>query len=107
MSFGQLPSPKQILYNFAALFSGMGLARVSCGGVDPVSGKSARAATGSTWPAFAGQADVGLLFVGVRRLALLWRGGRAENLETVAINSGVALTWAHAGGLLVRAAPAR
>ncbi|MEZ4637265.1 MAG: oligosaccharide flippase family protein [Caldilineaceae bacterium] len=94
MSFGQLPSPKQILYNFAALFSGMGLARVSTAVALILLARQVGPSSYGQYVACFSLAKLTSVFFSWGFDGwLLWRGGRAENLETVAINSGVALTW--------------
>lgn len=101
MAFSQFPTRRQILTNFATLLSGMGAARV-------MTAVALILVARQIGPNYYGQ------YVACFSLAkltsvisswgldgwLLWRGGHATDRRTIAVNSGIALTWKLLLGLI-------
>ena len=94
MALSQLPNRKQILSNFATLLSGMGLARVlTAVALILVARQVGPGSYGQYVASFSLAKLTSVMFAWGLDGWLLWRGGRADNLRVVAVNSGVALTW--------------
>lgn len=94
MALSQLPNRKQILSNFVSLLSGMGLARVlTAVALIMVARQVGPDSYGQYVACFALAKLTSVIFSWGLDGWLLWRGGRAEHLHAVAVNSGVALTW--------------
>jgi O-antigen/teichoic acid export membrane protein len=94
MALGQLPTRKQILTNFAALLSGMGLARVmTAAALILVARQVGPGSYGQYVACFSLAKLTSVAFSWGLDGWLLWRGGAATNLRIVAVQSGVALTW--------------
>lgn len=94
MALNPLPTRKQILANFATLLSGMGLARV-------MTAVSLILVARQVGPDSYGQYIACLALAKLTSVVfswgldgwLLWRGGVTTDRRTIALNSGVALTW--------------
>lgn len=94
MAFSQLPTHKQILTNFAALLSGMGLARVlTAVALILVARQVGPSSYGQYVACFSLAKITSVMFSWGLDGWLLWRGGSATSHRTIAVNGGVALTW--------------
>ncbi len=89
-----LPSRKQILGNFAALVSGMGLARLMTAlSLILVARQVGPGAYGQYLACLSLAKLTSVIFSWGLDGWLLWRGGSTADRRTIAVHSGIALTW--------------
>lgn len=92
--FNQLPGRRQILGNFAALLSGMGLARVlTAVSLILVARQVGPDSYGQFVACFSLAKITSVLFSWGLDGWLLWKGGQSAEKSRVALNSGVSLAW--------------
>jgi O-antigen/teichoic acid export membrane protein len=99
--FDQLPNRRQILNNFAALLSGMGLARIlTAVSLILVARQVGPNSYGQFVACFSLAKIASVLFSWGLDGWLLWKGGQSADKSLVALNSGVSLTWKTGLGIL-------
>jgi len=99
--FDQLPNRRQILNNFAALLSGMGLARILTAiSLILVARQVGPDSYGQFVACFSLAKITSVLFSWGLDGWLLWKGGQNADKSLVALNSGVSLTWKTGLGVL-------
>lgn len=99
--FGQLPNRSQIIGNFAALLSGVGLARIlTAVSLILVARQVGPDSYGQFVACFSLAKITAVFFSWGLDGWLLWKGGQSDNSSVVALNSGVALAWKTGLGIL-------
>jgi O-antigen/teichoic acid export membrane protein len=97
----QLPDRRQILGNFAALLSGMGLARIlSAASLILVARQVGPDSYGQFVACFSLTKITAVLFAWGLDGWLLWKGGQSHEKSILALNSGVSLAWKTGLGIL-------